>query len=369
MKYRKLKIVGIILISIFIIFGLFICGLSITRNVIVNKNDFSYLKGKANKIILFIGDGMGENHIKISSTYLEKEAFFTTFKKEGYVSTFSKQIFTPTDSAAAATALATGKKVNNREIAYHNGENIDSIADYAKSLGYGVGIVTTDSLDGATPSAFSANAIDRGNTDEIIRSQLISNVDLFLGAGYGTYLEYKEDFNEKGYVFIDKYSALLQTNKKIIGSFAKINNYTTENDLPTLPLLVDYAIGYFEYNYPNGYFIMVEGAHIDKRSHDNLIFEMIEYFDEFDNAVKSAYDKLAKYDDVCFIVTADHETGNLEYTFDKTKISNELFHSGGHTSKKVKYYFYHKDEMINKVDKTIDNTDIYKICKALISKN
>ena len=117
---------------------------------------------------------MGENHIKISSLFLDVEPIFNSFNKDGYVTTFSKNLFIPTDSAAAATALATGKKVNNKEIAYHKGEYIDSISDYAKSQGYGVGIVTTDSLAGATPAAFSSNASNRSNTDEIINSHEVN---------------------------------------------------------------------------------------------------------------------------------------------------------------------------------------------------
>ena len=74
---------------------------------IFNENvDYSFLNGSANKVILFVGDGMGENHIQVASTKLEREIFFTTFDKEGYVETNSNTLFSPTDSAAAATATA-----------------------------------------------------------------------------------------------------------------------------------------------------------------------------------------------------------------------------------------------------------------------
>lgn len=367
MKKSLFKIT-LTLLNIICLFITIIGCVLLSRVVIVNKNNYSYLEGKSNKVILFIGDGMGENHIKVSSLFLEKEPIFTSFGKTGYVSTFSKQLFIPTDSAAAATALATGKKVNNKEVAYHKGKEIESISDYAKSLGYGVGIVTTDSLDGATPAAFSSNASNRSNAEEIIASQINSNIDLFLGAGYDTYTNYKEKFIKNGYEFISKYSKLTLTNKKIIGSFSKINNYNTDNDLPTLPILTEYAINYFENNFPNGYFIMIEGAHIDKMSHDNNIFEMIKYFDEFDNSIKIAYDKLSSSSNTSIIVTSDHETGKLQQTENVTSITNKLYKSSGHTSKKVKYFMYNKNNIFKKVGKKIDNTDIYKICKALLTK-
>ena len=360
-----------LLLSILNIIGIFLIILStivISRNIKTIKNDYSFLEGKSNKVVLFIGDGMGENHIKISSLYLDKEPLFNSFSKNGYVSTFSKQLFLPTDSAAAATAMATGKKVNNKEISYHKGNKIETISEYAKNLGYGVGVITTDNLFGATPASFSAHAAKRNNTDEIIASQLSSNIDLFLGSGYDTYINYREKFEENGYDFISKYSNLNITDHKILGSFTKINNYDTDNNLPTLPKLTEFAIDYFEENYPNGYFIMIEAAHIDKESHDNNIFEMINYFDEFNNSINVAYEKLSNESNASIIVTADHETGKLTNTENVFNINNKLYKSKGHTHKKVKYYMYNKRNIFNEVDKNIDNTDIYKICKSLIKK-
>ena len=331
-----LNVIGIFLVILFAVI--------ITRNIKTIKNDYSFLEGKSNKVVLFIGDGMGENHIKISSLYLDKEPVFNSFSKNGYVSTFSKQLFLPTDSAAAATALATGKKVNNKEISYHKGKEIESISEYAKSLGYGVGVITTDDLFGATPASFSSHATSRSNVEEIIASQLISDIDLFLGSGYDTYVNYREKFEKNGYDFISKYSNLNITDHKIIGSFTKINNYNTDNNLPTLPKLTEFAIDYFEENYPNGYFIMIEAAHIDKKSHDNNIFEMINYFNEFNNSIDVAYKKLSNESNASIIVTADHETGNLTNTENVTNISNKLYKSKGHTNKKVKYAKIYKQK-------------------------
>lgn len=368
MKSKKFKFLLLSFTIVYLIIAIFL-GIIISRNINTKKNNYSYLNNESNKVILFIGDGMGENHIKISSLFLNIEPIFNSFNKDGYVTTFSKNLFIPTDSAAAATALATGKKVNNKEIAYHKGEYIDSISDYAKSQGYGVGIVTTDSLAGATPAAFSSNASNRSNTDEIINSQLTSNIDLFLGSGSNTYAAYKDMFMKSGYTYIDRYTNLTLTNKKLIGVFSKINNYTSDKENPTLPILTEYAINYFEKNFPNGYFIMVEAAHIDKMSHDNNIYDMIKYFDEFNNSIKIAYEKLSSYSKTSIIVTADHETGNLKETQKATNVTNDLYRSSGHTSKKVKYYMYNKNNIFKDVNKKIDNTDIYKICKALLNNN
>lgn len=329
-------------------------------------SDFSYLNNTAKNVILFIGDGMGENHIKNSEVYLDKKMFFTSFEKQGYVSTDSKTPFVPTDSAAAATAMATGKKVENGNISFYNNKYIKTISELLKENNYGVGIVTTDSLDGATPSAFSSHSNNRNESDNIIKGQLQSNIDLFLGAGYSTYSSYQEQFKNKGYLLVNTFSQLNFTNEKVFGCFEKINKFNNDNDLPRLSDLVNYATHYMENKYPNGYFLMIEGAHIDKRSHDNDIISMIEYLDEFDNAIKTAVDLVNK-EDTCFIVTADHETGGLSFSDNRELISNDLYSTTSHTDVDVKYYIELDNDEINKLPFNIDNTDIYNICKSIFN--
>ncbi len=365
-KYIKYGILSITLTCSIII--IFILSILLSRQIIINKNDFSYLNNEANKVILFIGDGMGENHIKIGETVLNQKFTFTSFEKQGYVSTFSKSLFYPTDSAAAATALATGKKVNNKEVSYHNNKNIKSISEFAKENSYGVGIITTDSLDGATPSAFSSHAKNRGDSIDIINGQINSNIDLFLGAGFNTYNNYKDSFIEKNYLYINNYEELTITEKKVIGTFSSISYSNHTNTNPTLTCLTKYAIDYFETNFPNGYFIMIEGAHIDKKSHDKNINEMINYLNDFNNSINYAYSKLNNDAKTTIIVTADHETGGLKYSNDINNINNNLYTRSGHTSKKVKYFIYSKSYKINYISKNIDNTDIHEICKKLLTK-
>ena len=174
MLKKKTKIL-IALLSILMLFTISILGgflgVFIQRKSKQNTMDFSSLVSSANKTVLFIGDGMGENHIKAASVFYEKEMFMTSFEKKGFVSTFSNSLVSPTDSAAAASALATGQKFDNKEVSRHNGIDVETISEIAKKTGIGVGIVTTDSLDGATPSCFSSHANRRGDSDEIIKGQ------------------------------------------------------------------------------------------------------------------------------------------------------------------------------------------------------
>ncbi len=366
---KSLKIILSIFISIVVITTVVFGGIAIYRNSIIEKNNFEYLNDACDKVVLFIGDGMGKNHIKTAEAYLEKELYFDNFELNGYVSTFSLNMLGPTDSAAAATALATGVKVDNGELSWHNCKDIKSISELAKEKGLGVGIVTTDSISGATPSGFSAHATSRKDTDNIIESQLLSDIDLFLGAGYSTYSTYKQSFINKGYKFVNKYSELNINSDKIIGAYESISNYTGTDEKPTLPQLVEFAVDFMENKFSSGYFLMVEGAHIDKMSHNNKMQEMIEYLDEFDNSIEIVHNKLKNVDNYTLIVTADHETGGINYTGQtKEQIDNSLFTKTGHTSADVKYYIDWKLKytITNQIPKKIDNTDIFKICKALL---
>lgn len=171
MLKKKTKIL-IALLSILMLFAISILGgflgVFIQRKSKQNTMDFSSLVSSANKTVLFIGDGMGENHIKVTSAFYEKEMFMTSFEKKGFVSTFSNSLVSPTDSAAAASALATGQKFDNKEVSRHNGIDVETISEIAKKTGIGVGIVTTDSLDGQLLLAFR-----RTQTGEEIATKLL----------------------------------------------------------------------------------------------------------------------------------------------------------------------------------------------------
>lgn len=375
MLKKKTKIL-IALLSILMLFAISILGgflgVFIQRKSKQNTMDFSSLVSSANKTVLFIGDGMGENHIKAASAFYEKEMFMTSFEKKGFVSTFSNSLVSPTDSAAAASALATGQKFDNKEVSRHNGIDVETISEIAKKTGIGVGIVTTDSLDGATPSCFSSHANRRGDSDEIIKGQIASQIDLFLGAGKNTYDNHQREIEGKGFAYSSNLNDFSFAQRRVFGSFESVVSKDGTNLAPTLEMLTKFAIDFFETNFPDGYFLMIEGAHIDKKSHSNQIFEMVEYLNSFDQSIKIAHDKLIEQNGVAIIVTADHETGGLQFNNQtKEQISNSLYTRTGHSSKDVPYFIYFKPSKnvdLNALKPKIDNTDIFKLCKAFISK-
>ena len=121
MKNSLLKKTGLFCLSFF----LFTCT-TLPKEVA----PLVYNGGRQN-VILMIGDGMGLNHIKAAQA-VYGDLFITTAEKaaEGEVTTYSLNVL-PTDSAAAATALATGNKTRNGQIGQLNGEAFESTTERA----------------------------------------------------------------------------------------------------------------------------------------------------------------------------------------------------------------------------------------------
>ena len=370
-KSVVLKIVLALIISVSVVFGITVGGIRLHRLNLSERYNFDYLMGGANKVILFVGDGMGDNHIKATEAYYEREMFFTSFKKHGHVSTASLDVLKSTDSASVATAFATGKKVHNKEISTLNTKELPNITEYLKSIGIGVGLVTTDILYSQTIAAYSSHTTDEANVNEIIVDQIRSDVDLFLGSGKSAYSAYKEVILANGYSYYNNHSKIDITKNKVFGVFNSAEEEKTNETIPSLDVLTNTAINFMETNYPDGYFLVIECGHIDKMSHNANIFDMMKYLYNFDKAIKDAYDLLKNDESVSIIVAANHETGGLSYNGEtKDQINSmDLITHDGHTLVDVPYYIYFGNDKINQyfLPEVIDNTDIYKICKALLS--
>lgn len=366
-----LKMILTLIISVSVVFGITVGGIRLHRLNLSKRYNFNYLAGGANKVILFVGDGMGDEHIKVTEAFYEKEIFFKSFEKRGHVSTASLNVLKSTDSASTATAFATGTKVHNKEISTLNLKELPTITEYLSELGIGVGLVTTDTLYSQTVAAYSSHTNNEENIEDIINDQINSSVDLFLGSGRNIYSDYRLDFNQKGYYYYNDYKEIDINNNKIIGVFDELNDERTNNTIPSLDVLTSIAVNFMETNFPEGYFLVIECGHIDKMSHNVNIFEMMEYLENFDKSVKDTYDLLKNDNSAAIIVTSTHETGGLRYNGELKEDINsmDLINYDGHTLVDVPYYIYFSNPEANQyfLPEVIDNTDIYKICKALLS--
>lgn len=331
------------------------------------KDNLSEIKN----VILFIGDGMGFNHIANAQKYFENANVFDYAQNlAGTVTTYSLDSDV-TDSAAAGTALATGNKVQNGKIAKLDGKDLTSIMSIAQEKGKRTGIITTEYLSGATPAAFSSHAYQRANYSTIVQKQAESGINLLVG-DYDKneyYKNNKDKFTQNGYLMTDSFETLLATqkNQKVIanvsGLRSKYNENITDNTID-LDALLNYSFDYLDNQ--NGFFLMVEGAYIDKCSHNNDLVDALCEVRSLSEMIGCALEFAANRNDTVIIVTADHESGGLALADTKEAITNSLYSKTNHTGANVPLYIFGYD--MGK-DKTFDNTDIFKLCKVLVSHN
>ena len=347
----------------------FVLGLCMTLSLGVGTLSGCAPKREFKNIILVIGDGMGENHILNTIEYFDLETPAFMADQAGYIGTTSKNGVT--DSAAAGTALATGNKVENGELALHKNKELEQITTIAQKAKMKTGVITTDTLDGATPASFTAHSPTRSFTNKIMETQAESGVNLLLGRSSSSYTLNEEVFTEKGYTIVEDEEELVEAKgaKKLVGLLDDIDSeYLSGNELNfQLKDMTRFAIEYLENK--NGFFLMIEGAYIDKHSHNNdLDGALCEARSLFDT-ISYLYEYVADGETALFI-TADHETGSLAKANSKEELTNALYGTGNHSLTPVpifvKNYTWKPENFGYEVGATPENTMVFEACKAII---
>lgn len=307
------KIIASSMIVIMALYGFF--GLS-------NGVSDNYAKGKYKNVILMIGDGMGDNTLAATKKMRNIDKLNLDRMPVRGHSDIDSYLIPATDSAAGGTALATGIRVWINSVAVYPFVpiNVDdtpvpiTLCELAKSRGMASGVVTTDSTAGATPSDFSAHVYSRKMTEEICEDQLKSNLDLIWGASAG-YIN-KENANANGYTYVSTKTELdeLEKGSKSFAqfSFDDLKYVKNDHDTPTIEEMTKKAIDILSAD-EDGFFLMVEGACIDKFSHSNDFDGCTMSVVEFDKAVGAALDFAEEDGETLVVVTADHETGGIKY--------------------------------------------------------
>jgi alkaline phosphatase len=269
----------------------------------------------AESAVLLIGDGMGPVHVQIAHTIVGQPLAMEKMPVSGLVATHQAD-GSVTDSAAAATALATGHKTKNGMVGVTpDGQRTENILERARALGKSTGVITTDSLTGATPAGFSAHVDSRGKRAEIAAQAAQSGSKVMLGFWKGDFLPKaaggeREDgrdliaeMQKAGYEIVYTQAQLEgATGKRIAGFF---------EDGPQAPQLADMvgkALAVLSQN-PKGFVLAVESARIDWSSHENELVGAVRATLELDAAAGTAVEFARKRGRTLVVVTADHETG------------------------------------------------------------
>jgi alkaline phosphatase len=279
-------------------------------------------------VFLFIGDGMGEIQAEATERALAKtpadKLSFRTFPVQGWQNTAAANA-TVTDSAAAATAIACGVRTNNGMLGMTpDAKPVPSIATLAHERGWKVGILTSVSIDHATPAGFYAHDASRGNLSAISETLADSPFEFFGGGGMAGQKGQNpgEDNLQRairnGFVVARTRDALQALtvgqrvyafNHRLVGGAALPWAIEAGPDDVTLAEFTAAAIRQLA---DSPFFIMVEGGKIDWSCHSNDLGTTIGETKAFDEAVKVAVEfAKANPDTTLIVVTGDHETGGL----------------------------------------------------------
>jgi alkaline phosphatase len=301
-------------------------------------------------IILFIGDGMGPLQVRAGAYYLGHSLCFESFPFSTSITTYSadSQI---TDSAAAATAIATGHKVNNGVISVAlpgDGSPLRTVLEKAATKGMLTGLVTTTYPCHATPAAFGAHQPSRTLYAEIGQDLLnLSRPNLLFGGG-GNGLD-QALVESSGYLFIGDKAAFkfltAGSESRVAALFGSgffpyaMDGAEAYAAYPNLASMTECAIRLLDYP-GRGFFLMVEGGLIDQACHINDAARMVGEVGEFDAAVRSALAWSADRADALILVTADHETGGILSVTDSGPGAIPLveWSTSGHSSTPVGLY-------------------------------
>jgi len=298
--------------------------------LLTNKNEqkFALLPdARVKNIILYIGDGMGIAEIttaRLSKTGVSGRLTMEKMPVTGLEYTQSSDNLI-TDSAAGATALATGFKTNNGMISVSpTGRRLETILEAAQNKGMRTGLVVTSEISHATPACFASHVKSRHDQDSIAVQLIAHGVDVLLGGGKKYFLPVtrvgsgrKDSLDliavarRDGYRFVETAEQLRAVSAgKILGLFA-MGGMTTRAPEPSLQTMTEKALQLLAQDNQEGFFLMVEGSQIDWAGHANDVEDNIYQTLQFDAALESGIKFARKNGHTLIVVTADHETGEM----------------------------------------------------------
>jgi len=305
---------------------------------------------KARSVIFVNGDGMAaaqREAARLDQEGFDGELAMDALPVAGLQTTDARDPEdTVTDSAAGASAWATGVKTYNGAISVDvDGNPLPTLGGEAREAGKATGLVTTAQVTDATPAAFFSNSTDRSLQDDIARQYLEdTRPSVILGGGEDWWLpagdpgafpdQPEEDpeegsrstqgdliarAQEQGYEYVTDAEGLAAAEGDLLlGLFANEEMFQQrpegEGDQydPVVPLadMTTKALDVLSQD-RDGFFLLVEEEAVDEMAHNNNGTRMLEAMRALDAAVEVARAYVAEHPDTLLIVTGDHECGGL----------------------------------------------------------
>ncbi|MEL7604098.1 MAG: alkaline phosphatase, partial [Bacillota bacterium] len=367
-----------------------------TAAPIVAQNTAASTEKAPKYVFLFVGDGM--SHVQINAAEVligdnkpgevaVKSLNFTQFPVTGVATTYDSTSFCP-DSASTATAISCGVKTHSGVI----GLNVDkttkpvSITELLKADGKKIGIVSSVTINHATPAAFYSHIASRNDYYEIALQMAAGDFDYY-GGGTISQANGKDGDRQSlydvlkmcNYTVADTKGAILALNSSSPKVYAVSPVTQDSGALPyaidekegdlTLKDFVQKGIDVLDND--NGFFLMCESGKIDWACHANDAMAAITDVLAFQDSIQVAVDFAnAHPDETLILVTGDHETGGMTIGYAATGY-NTAFDILSH--QKISYVAF--DELISSMkaaNPKLTFADVYPVIKenfGLIAPN
>ena len=319
-------------------------------------------------VIVFIADGLGPEHMEATRMYLGEDLFFESLPHMAMTTTYSANSDI-TESASAATSMATGHKVDNCVVAMAypgDGGELETTVEYYRDRGKLTGLVTTMHITDYTPAGFAAHEPYRDFTANIASDYLTQTRPNVLFGGGGHWMT-TSAAAAAGYTVVEDRAELFALDTEaetyVSGQFGSTwlpCEYDGLGDLPHLSDMTQVALDVLD-NDPNGFFLMVEGGLIDGTCHAHDLPRTVGEIIEFDNTIEMVMDWASTRTDTLVVVTSDHETGGLSVLADNGPGNYPTVEWGTwwHTGVDVPTYAWGLNA--HTISGVIDNTDIYHL--------
>ncbi len=279
----------------------------------------------ARNAILFIGDGMGIGAVSAASDLLERPGFaleMTATPHVALVRTWATDNLAP-DSAATATAMATGFKTRKKAVGVlEDGTSVENLFEVARANGRSTGVITTSGLVDATPASFTVHAGWRDDYHEIFEKMLASGTDLMIGGDWVLFdkarrnREYlnlvsraEELGQDHGYQVIRDQNSMESAKLPLLALFPR-RPVGGNSHGPSLAETTRRAVELLGED-PDGFLLLVETEITDELGHSNDIVSVMDGMRELNEAVAAALAMTRDAGETLVVVTADHDTGSL----------------------------------------------------------
>jgi alkaline phosphatase len=279
--------------------------------------------GDVDNVILLLADGLGFAQVTAARAELVGINGLLTFERFPVRSWLDTHALDSvySDSAAGATALASGHKTRPRRVGVDaDGQPLLSLFGAAEAAGRATGWLTDSFFFDATPAAYAARSVERKDYAGIVRQIAAGDSDLVLGE---LSTDYPEDekrrqemvalFAEAGWRIASSWpeieAAADEPQERLAGIFPP-GTIAADERPPLLVDLFDAALDRLG-SHPAGFVLLAEVEDPDSGAHDGDFRQVLRGIRHLEELAARALAFALRNGRTLVIVTSDHETGGL----------------------------------------------------------